>query len=325
MTDSSFSAEQFADNIVKASCAVLYITKTKKKHLRKDIISSVMTELQESVVPSPFHCVITSLIDQGFDDDAIDEVVTCINEICKNFVIDNINDTLFEIVNVCDEFGDGSYSAEDISEKISIDKIREYSPETIGLYCVDQLRPIIKTLKNFDMDQFVELVQTDLVNSLRCEVNEAPESEEEISEQELEEILQAIDSNCSEYECVTDEEEEDDDDYAEEYEEEIDDLYEQIELKDKELEIKNKQLELKDQHVELLNLQVELLNRELDTAKQDVQTMRDEVDIFKMVRTDNDSPGLFLGLLGLSASLLFLVFSNIDHLNLPKGIEFTSN
>lgn len=313
----SQTTQTFAENVIKEISNVLHLTKNKKKQFRRELVSIVSQEMSESAVPSPFHCVISVMMDLDFDDDAVDEVVPRIKHVCKDFVLENLIQTLFDIMVACDIEENGEFTEDDIEERICVDTVNKFSPETIGLYCCDELRDLYKEIKDFDVYQFKRLIEVDLVNSMRCEINEAVEREvsedEETEEEELDDIL----NNLFDLYDSSEEEELD-------YEEELDDLYGQIELKDKEIELLKKETEIS-------KIQLSMVRKELETTKKELIDLHDEVeldqevDIFNMCTTEENTSVVFYGFMGITLYLMYTILISIDPSASPEKIDFTLN
>jgi hypothetical protein len=307
------TTQKFADDIIKEISNVLHFAKNKKKQFRRELISILSQEISESAVPSPFHCVVSVMMDLEFDDDTLDQVVPHIKHVCKDFVLENLIQTLFDIMVVCDVEENGEFTEGDIQERISIGATYNFSPETIGMYCCNELRDLCKEIKDFNTYQFKKLIEVDLVNSIRCEICEEEETEiyeeteeEETEEEELEDILNNLDEFCE----FSDEEE-------------LDHLYGQIELKDKEIELLKKETEIWKMQLSMVTKELGITKKELIDLHEEIE-LDQEVNIFNMYRGEY-TPLSFYGIMGIATYLMYTMLTRVDLSLAPERIDFTLN
>ena len=300
--------QKFADDIIKEISNVIHFAKNKKKRFRRELIPILSQEISESAVPSPFHCVVSVMMDLEFDDDTLDQVVPHIKHVCKDFVLENLIQTLFDIMVVCDVEENGEFTEDDIRERISIGATYNFSPETIGMYCCNELRDLCKEIKDFNTYQFKKLIEVDLVNSMRCEIYE----DEELEDEELEDILSNLDEFCK----SSDEEELD-------CEEELDHLYGQIELKDKEIELLKKETEIWKMQLSMVTKELEITKKELIDLHEEIE-LDQEVNIFNMYRDEN-TPLSFYGIMGIATYIMYTMLTSADLSLAPGRNYFTLN
>lgn len=320
--------QTFADNVIKGICDVTHLSKNKKKSLHRQIVSTVNAEISESAVPSPFHCVIMSMMDLNFEEDVINRVAPLLKQTCKNFILEILVQTLFEIMVISDTEEVGEFTENEIRKRICIETVKNFSPETIGLYCYDELSDLVTQIKDFNMGTFKSMIEVDLVNSMKCEINEilghsvleASEDEEPETDEseELEDILNDISPfyDSSEDEELCDEEDLD-------YEEELDDLYGQLELKEMEIELLKRETEIWKTQINMVTKELNMTKKELIDLHEEVE-LSEEVDIFKKGGGGEESSTVFFGLLGVTVCFMYMFLSTIKSPLNPQ-VDFTLN
>jgi len=341
------SIEDFSQDVVRVIGEHITLSKQNRKTLRKKIVSVVNQDVENEGVPGPLFCVATSMIDLNYSQYAVRKIEPYIVILCKRYVLTNIEkflNNMLETESISHHRIKLTLTEDSITKLLSQDteEVIEYLHRTLKeqINCnydllIDILRDYFYSALTDSLDDLYDTEDDDddgecCDDDEECcdntdddgeccedddgECCEDDEEELEILESEEESISEFIvdTEEDSEPECIC-ESECDCEDL--DIEEELDDLYGQIELKDKEIE-------LKDKEIELLKREREVIMKELNYTKQELIHLHQEFLQTPSIEKKETSLAL-LGFAGLSLYTMYITLSNANQMNNYRELNDT--
>ena len=233
-----------------------------KRRLKAKITETLEAEINDSVIPSYFFSVLTSMMDLEIPDDDIDEIQPLIKPICRKYTIENIPCYLAEIFqeeDICSDEIDDETLKQELENVFLKSKLYEKETSEICDYCCTAMGIVASGIKlSYNKKLFDKKIKTILFDTINCEEEEYDSDEDD---EEFLQVLQTddmIDIDDEKESLYTDDE-------SEEYSEDDEEFYQELEDKQKEINSLRKENELLKE--EIINLNHNLTIKNEDDAR----------------------------------------------------------